>query len=206
QRIALPDPDTECCPFDTTGKTLRLSRIRDQCPAHPAKIFIFPKDRTYDLKKPSRARYGGRFAIVNETRRGWRWTCRSRKTCGIDAYGQVVWSWFPDAGIKRMEMIHSRWGLESPVPQGEREVSRKAIAQGVPDRFGLPDDLVCASTLFSTQGLRVRPASGAPCALCLPEGHRLTRPGREIAPRECELLSETPSSFRGASLRQIGEC
>ena len=26
-----------------------------------------------------------------------------------------------------------RWGLKSPVPQGERGVSRKAIAQGVPD-------------------------------------------------------------------------
>jgi hypothetical protein len=33
-------------------------------------------------------------------------------------------------------MIRSRRGLKSPVPRGERGVSRKAIAQGVPDRFG----------------------------------------------------------------------
>src|SRR5581483_11742767 len=76
----------------------------------------------------------------------------------------------------------------------EREVSRKAIAQGVPDRFGLPDYLVCASTLFSTQGLRVRPAPGAPCALFLQEGQRFDKARTQIAPRECCCMSSPLSS------------
>src|SRR5581483_2819155 len=58
----------DCCRFDTTGKTLLLFINDAICPAHRAKIFVFPKERNYDLKKPSRARYGGRFAIV--TKRG----------------------------------------------------------------------------------------------------------------------------------------
>src|SRR5581483_10262447 len=82
----------------------------------------------------------------------------------------------------------------------EREVSRKAIAQGVPDRFGLPDYLVCASTLFSTQGLRVRPAPGAPCALCLLEGQRSATLGREIAPRECKRAAATSPSRKHVML------
>jgi hypothetical protein len=61
----------------------------------------------------------------------------------VDAYGQVVWSWSPDAGIKSVAMrfrpcgrnaeINGRRRLTSPVLRREREVSRKAIAQGVPD-------------------------------------------------------------------------
>ena len=55
----------ECCRNDTTGKTPgALLKNRGHCPVPPAKIFIFPKHRNHDLKKLSRAHYGGRFAIV----------------------------------------------------------------------------------------------------------------------------------------------
>jgi hypothetical protein len=53
----------------------------------------------------------------------------------------------------------------------------------------------CALLPFQHTRLRVRPAPGIPCALCLSEGHRMARLGREIAPRECPS-----SSFRGAPL------
>jgi hypothetical protein len=40
--------------------------------------------------------------------------------------------------------------------------------------------LACAEcTLFCTQGSRVRPASGIPCALFIEEGDVITKPGRE---------------------------
>ena len=49
------------------------------------------------------------------------------------ADGQVAWSWSPDAGIKLAVIIRQRRRLTSPVLRREREVSRKAIAQGVPE-------------------------------------------------------------------------
>src|SRR6202022_3939093 len=48
----------------TTRRAKHLSFFRNACQAVTEKIFIFPKDGSYDLKKPSRAHYGGRFAIV----------------------------------------------------------------------------------------------------------------------------------------------
>jgi hypothetical protein len=55
---------------------------------------------------------------------------------GIEVDGQVVWSWSPDAGIKSVNELHGRRRLATPVLRREREVSRKFIAQGVPDCFG----------------------------------------------------------------------
>jgi hypothetical protein len=56
------------------------------------------------------------------------------------AYGQAVWSCPLDAGVKLREkrFAQRRW-LKSPTHRGERGVSRKAIAQGVPDVSALPD-------------------------------------------------------------------
>ena len=56
-----------------------------------------------------------------------------RKTCGAIAYGQAVWFWLPDAGVKFAEDFRGRWWLKSPAHQEEHGVSRKAIAQGVPE-------------------------------------------------------------------------
>ena len=56
--------------------------------------------------------------------------------------------------------IRSRRGLASPVPRGEHGVSRKAIAQGVPDCFGEPvvTTCLCAAYPFSAHK-----AAGAAC-------------------------------------------
>ena len=56
-----------------------------------------------------------------------------RKTCGVVAYGQAVWSCPPDAGVNPRVKSPGGWWLKSPVHQGERGVSRKTIAQGVPE-------------------------------------------------------------------------
>ena len=54
-----------CCRDDPTGKTpAALLKKCAPCPASGAKIYAFPKDRTYDLTKPARASKEGRFAIA----------------------------------------------------------------------------------------------------------------------------------------------
>src|ERR1700704_3306752 len=50
-----------------------------------------------------------------------------------DAYGEVVWSWRPDAGVKLCGFIRAAMVARKPVHQGEHDISRKAIAQGRPD-------------------------------------------------------------------------
>ena len=74
---------------DGPPKTRRLFCPTSQ--ARRAKIFAFPKDRSYDLKKSARASQEGRFA--NATTRGA--GCDGRVVPqGVrrDAYGQAVWS------------------------------------------------------------------------------------------------------------------
>jgi hypothetical protein len=53
-----------------------------------------------------------------------------------------------------------------PDHQGERGISRKAIVQGMPERFGEPVVTTLVCFLFLRTRLRVRRAPGIPCALC----------------------------------------
>jgi hypothetical protein len=50
------------------------------------------------------------------------------------ADGEVAWSWRPDAGAKLAMMLRITpvMGAREPGPQGEREISCKTIAQGMP--------------------------------------------------------------------------
>jgi hypothetical protein len=57
----------ECCLFSTTGKTLPPFRSNAKCPALPAKIFLFPEDRIYDLTKSSRLDTRDVMAIRHQT-------------------------------------------------------------------------------------------------------------------------------------------
>jgi hypothetical protein len=117
----------DCCPHDTTGKTLRPFRKRVQCPALAAKIFFFPKHRTYDLTKPSRARYGGRFAIVTTRGAGCDGRGRAARRAARLAYGQAVWSCPPDAGVKlRKRNAQRRW-LKSPEHRGDHGAAVKPL-------------------------------------------------------------------------------
>jgi hypothetical protein len=56
---------------------------------------------------------------------------------------------------------------------------------------------LCAFFLFSTQGLRVRLSARHSLRPLASEGHRIARPGREIAPRERGLAR---LSWRGDRL------
>ena len=49
------------------------------------------------------------------------------------AYGQVVWLWSPDAGIKSVGNFSRATEARKPGLRREHEVSRKTIAQGVPE-------------------------------------------------------------------------
>ena len=75
---------------------------------------------------------------------------RSREACktnGIDAYGEVVWSWHPLLMPSRAEVsdptgrqvaiqsARRRW-QKGTRHRGEREVDRKTIAWGMPDDSG----------------------------------------------------------------------
>ncbi len=149
------------CRFDIQ-KSRRLFCPTSQ--AYRAKIFVFPKRSNYDLTKPSRP-HEGRFAIVtirgagcDGRGRAARRAARARtvKPCGPDS---------PALGSSCSERSARRRWLQSPTHRRERGVSRKAIAQGVPDVSALPDFLVCISTFQHTR-LRVRPVPGIPCALC----------------------------------------
>ena len=60
----------------------------------------------------------------------------SAKTNDVVAYGEDAWSWRPDAGAKLAEAIPPVTGARKPGPRGERDISRKAIAWGMPDVSG----------------------------------------------------------------------
>ena len=61
----------------------------------------------------------------------------------LSAYGEVVWSWRRDAGVKPVERSAGDGGKQ-PVHRGERDISRKAIAQGMSVCSPLTCMLVCA--------------------------------------------------------------
>src|SRR5271169_4038122 len=60
-----------------------------------------------------------------------RWTRWRRKTSGVKADGEVVWSWRPDAGVKSAEAIPPAMVAKEPGHRGEHEVTVKTIAQGM---------------------------------------------------------------------------
>jgi hypothetical protein len=71
----------------------------------------------------------------------------ARETSGIDAYGEVVWSWHPLLMSSRAEVTSAQPGLEEPSdPRGDggkrnsspgrARISRKTIAWGMPDVSG----------------------------------------------------------------------
>ena len=103
-----------------------------------------------------------------------------------------------------------RRGLTSPVPRGEHGVSRKAIAQGVPDEFRRTcgDYRLWAAYPFLPTRLRVRRAPGIPCALFLEEGQRNCKARAQNASRECRWLFEVHIATRresGSPLPPAGE-
>jgi hypothetical protein len=78
------------------------------------------------------------------------------QTTVLEADGEGVWSWRPDAGAKfSREAIPAKvTGAKEPGPRGEREISRKTIAQGRPDDLATP--VVLPRATFYARGPRVR--------------------------------------------------
>ena len=76
---------------------------------------------------------------------GERWTRKLRLTSVADADGEVVWFWHPDAGVKFLgsRRFAGATVARKPVHRGERAISRKAIARGMPD--------VLAALLFASR-------------------------------------------------------
>ncbi len=157
---------------------------------------LFPKFGTCALMHSPRPNTRDVRPIVTTRGAG----CDGRKgaqTMRIEADGQVVWSWSPDAGIKLIEMrfrpcgrnaeIDRRRRLESPVLRREREVSRKPLRREC--RIVSADlTILCAFLSFQHTSLRVRPAPGIPCALYFLRVVFRDHSGR-ILPRGCEGVS-----------------
>jgi hypothetical protein len=95
-----------------------------------------------------------------------RWTLTYREASGKPADGEIVWSRPPDAEVKPCGRSARRRWLKSPVHRGEHEIHRKTIAQGMPDRFGVPVVTCLRAFLCCMQGCGCVRASGIPCALC----------------------------------------
>src|SRR5439155_8214904 len=82
--------------------------------------------------------------------------------------------------------------------QGERGISRKATAQGMPECSGCTCMLVCASIYILHTRPRVQQAPGIPCALFF-WANEFANLGRN-APRDGEVVSNSVT-LRSAPLR-----
>src|SRR6201999_1725776 len=150
-----------------------------------AKIYVFPKGRSYDLKKPARLDTGDVRPSSPDVRRV-AMDALGRKTCGIGAYGQAVWSCPANAGDKPVSQLAGDGGKKAGSP-GRSRNSRNTIAQGVPCDVGVPVLASRASFLFCTQGSGcvVHPAFPAPS--CFRE-RRIEQNPDACAPRGCGRL------------------
>ena len=74
-----------------------------------------------------------------------------------DAYGQAVWFWLPDAGVRFAEYFRGRWWLKSPVHQEEHGAAVKPLRRECRSDFGVP--VLACVRLFCF----ARKAVGAAC-------------------------------------------
>ena len=151
------------CPSGNRQKSRRLFCPTSQ--ARLAKIFLFPNDRNYDLKKPSRP-HEGRFAIVTirgagcdgrgrAARRAERRVRSSRVVLSPRRWGQANGLRFRPCG--RNAEVHSRRRLTSPVLRGERGAAVKPLRRECRSDFGVP--VLACVRLFCC----ARKAVGAAC-------------------------------------------
>jgi hypothetical protein len=155
-------------PRHPTGKSLLLSRSLSSLQGKNILLPFF--GNTWSYPRILHRRRG-----VTRRHERWgrvRWTCWCRRTSdGRDGRPSrvVLISRRWDQARGR---IHGRRRLSSPVLRGEHEAAVKTIAQGMPDRSGLP--VVTNSYAFYTciRGCGCGLAPGIPCALPQGEGNR----------------------------------
>jgi hypothetical protein len=117
-------------PFQHDGQFADVSHAQIARRVNLSQSKYIPKIIITVMFRASRP-HEGRFAIVTIRGAG----CDGRKgaqTMRTGAYGQAVWSWHLDAGVKLRKAICAATVAKEPEHRGERGVSRKAIAQGVP--------------------------------------------------------------------------
>ncbi len=125
-----------------------------------------------------------------------------RKTCGTMRTVKPCGPGSPMLEIKFAELFRERWWLKSPAHQEEHGAAVKPLRRECRSDFGVP--VLACVRLFRF----AREAVGAACTRhslrpLLSEGHRIAKPGREIAPRECFF---TASSLRGVQRRSNPDC
>jgi hypothetical protein len=81
------------------------------------------------------------------------------------AYGEVVWSWRRDPGVKLAQNIAPATVARKAAHRGEHEGIRKTIARGKPGSFGCTCQSRVRSSLPLHTVLRAQSAPGFPCAL-----------------------------------------
>jgi hypothetical protein len=192
-RGAVTPPAT---PLAQPPKTRRLFCPTSQ--ARRVKIFLFPKDGNYDLKKPSRPTTEGRSANRHDTLGGMRWTLPARRRCAPKADGQAVWSCPLDAGVKLIEMIDQRRWLSSPIHRGEHGAAEKNHRAGNAGscRRTLGDYARVLSTFFAREAAGA-PAPGIPCALLFSRDTDFRKARVQSAPRECGVVSSNSVAIPG---------
>ena len=144
----------------------------------------------------------GRFAVVTNVERGMRWTCwrgqDERRQCGRRS---------------RAVLTSRRWGqppgqepggtvAKKPGTPGRPRISRNTIAQGMSDRFDVPVVSLLVCFFHSHARLRVRLASGIPCALRFSRVNSMHHPGGirrgnadvRLSRRHCEERSDDLSA------------
>jgi hypothetical protein len=139
-------------------------------------IFVFLFFRSSAMVIWSRARQEGRFAIVTDVERGMRWP-RHAAACSMHAderHGADVKSRGPGIPTlmpsRRVMMIPKATVANKPEHRGDREISVKTIAQGMPDVGWTCGDCRLLSCCRRAMGCGQQP--GIPCALRLEEGER----------------------------------
>ena len=111
-------------------------------------------------------------------------------TNGADADGEVVWSWHPDAGAKLATMLRIALATVARKPghRGERAISRKTIARGMPGDSGVTvvTTLVCLF-YFACEAAGASSARHSLRPLKSEGGNFKAKLGC-IAPRECGIV------------------
>src|SRR5207302_9093058 len=100
------------------------------------------------------------------------------------AYGEIVWSWRRDPGVKLFGKSQMATVAKTAASPGRARISRKAIARGKPGCPGCTCGLTrvhfCSTPTH--MGLRAQSAPGFPCALFSKRGTtRSHHPGEKAA-------------------------
>jgi hypothetical protein len=162
----------------------------------------FPKSEAYSA--PSRAHLRG----ASRSSRTWSAGCDGRfgdacdlfvRTSGTEADAKACGPGLPTLRPSRVVTSRATTGARKPGSRGERAISVKTVAQGMPDDLAEP--VVPSPCFFMHGGHGLRPAPGIPCALCCFGGLHIARLGRDprreravTCPLSC-LTSESERPF-----------